>query len=203
MSEARIGRVVVAALHQALGDQLPLRLEFYEHYLRPMRLREGNVGAASFLAALSFLRHEDDAWEPVMTGAGRLAADWTFASMTRVRRGWYRRLPARWRARIALRLSRDLAADTVPGSRARVVSARGGSRLQITGSAFCDVRETSETPMCGFYGAVVERFCERLDVAGCVRWQACRAMGQPACVLELVLRPEPARERAGPVDLRA
>ena len=63
MGESRIGRVVVASLHQALADHLPTRLEFYESYLRPLRMRAGAVGVASFSAALSFLKHEDAAWD--------------------------------------------------------------------------------------------------------------------------------------------
>ena len=33
MSESRIGRVLVASLHQAIADLLPTRLEFYENWL--------------------------------------------------------------------------------------------------------------------------------------------------------------------------
>src|SRR5262249_8459046 len=39
MSEARIGRVLVASLHQAIADLLPTRLEFYENWLNVAGLR--------------------------------------------------------------------------------------------------------------------------------------------------------------------
>ena len=61
MREPRIGRLVIAALHQAIAEALPLRLEFYENWLKPLGLlKEGkHIGPAPFSAALSFLRRED------------------------------------------------------------------------------------------------------------------------------------------------
>jgi hypothetical protein len=183
MSEPRISRVVVGALHQALSDQLPLRLDFYEEYLRPMRLREGRIGAASFLAALSFLRREGSAWEPVMVRAGRHAADWVFDGLSPLQRAWRRHLPVGWRFRTAVRLVRDLVVDTMPRSGAKFVIHRRRGRLDIRGSAFCDVRERATSPMCRFYGAALERFCELLDVDVRIMWEGCRAMGDDHCAL--------------------
>jgi bacteriochlorophyll 4-vinyl reductase len=191
MSEPRIGRVVVASLHQALADCLPLRLEFYEDYLRPMRLREGRVGAASFLAALSFLRRDGEAWAPVMAKAGRHAADWELAAMSPLRRAWYRRLPAPLRLRAVLRLAKALVADTMPASRATSSVSAGTGRLEIVQSAFCDVREPAPAPLCHFYLAALERLAELLAVDARVTWHACRAMGAAACNLEIAtVRPE-------------
>ena len=61
MREPRIGRLVIAALHQAIAEALPLRLEFYENWLKPLGLlKEGkHIGPAPLSAALSFLRRED------------------------------------------------------------------------------------------------------------------------------------------------
>jgi hypothetical protein len=39
MTESRIGRVLVASLHQAIADLLPTRLEFYENWLNVAGLR--------------------------------------------------------------------------------------------------------------------------------------------------------------------
>jgi hypothetical protein len=183
MSEPRISRVVVGALHQSLSDHLPLRLDFYEEYLRPMRLREGRIGAASFLAALSFLRLEGSAWDPVMVRAGRHAADWVFDGLSPVQRTWYRHLPARWRFRNGVHLARDLVVDTMPKSRARLSIRRRHGRLEIRGSPFCEVRERVSSPMCRFYAAALERFCELLDVDIRVKWEGCRAMGDDHCAL--------------------
>ena len=55
MSEPRIGRVLVASLHQAIADLLPTRLEFYENWLNVSGLREGTIGLAPLSAVLSFL----------------------------------------------------------------------------------------------------------------------------------------------------
>jgi hypothetical protein len=41
--DARIGRVLVASLHQSIGDVLPDRLEFYENWLTVPGLREGTI----------------------------------------------------------------------------------------------------------------------------------------------------------------
>jgi len=183
MSEPRIGRIVVASLHQALADCLPLRLEFYEDYLRPVRLREGRVGAASFLAALSFLRREGDAWASVMARAGRHAADWEVASLSPLRRAWYRHLPGALRLRAVLRLARHLVADTTPASRARSRVSGGAGRLEIVQSAFCDVREPAPAPLCHFYLAAVERLAELLGVDAGVTWHGCRATGNEVCDL--------------------
>jgi hypothetical protein len=183
MGELRVGRVVVGALHQALVDHLPLRIEFYEGYLRPMRLREGRVGAASFLAALSFLRREGDEWEAVMARAGRIAAEWTFDGLPNLQRYWVRRLPASWRARRALRLARELVAETIPASHATGTLSHGLGVLEIQGSAFCDARERARAPRCRFYGAALERFCGLLDMEVRVDWDGCRAMGHRSCSL--------------------
>ena len=64
MSEARIGRVLVASLHQAIADLLPTRLEFYENWLNVAGLREGTIGLAPLTAVLSFLRTEGQAYTP-------------------------------------------------------------------------------------------------------------------------------------------
>ena len=116
MTEARIGRVVVASLHEALAHQVPLRLEFYETYLRPMGMRAGTIGAASFTAALSFLRREPGgAYGPVVQQAGALAAEWTFANVPALRRTLWSRFPLGVRRRWALRLTARL----VDGTHAR------------------------------------------------------------------------------------
>ena len=61
MSEAGIGRVLVASLHQSIADILPTRLSFYENWLNAEGLREGTIGLAALYAVLSFLRQEGEA----------------------------------------------------------------------------------------------------------------------------------------------
>ena len=70
MSEARIGRVLVASLHQAIAEVLPNRLEFYENWLSTAGLREGTIGLAPLSAVLSFLRREGEAYNQITARAG-------------------------------------------------------------------------------------------------------------------------------------
>jgi bacteriochlorophyll 4-vinyl reductase len=187
MTEARIGRVVVAALHEALAHQLPLRIEFYETYLRPMGMRAGTIGAASFTAALSFLRREPGgAYEPVVRQAGALAAEWTFANVPALRRTLWSRFPLGVRRRRALRLTARLVDGTMRGARGRTVGARSSPTLAITGSPFCDLRQHADAPMCGFYTAALRYFFQRLDVPCDVDVVACQASGAARCELAVV-----------------
>ena len=66
MTEAGIGRLLVASLHQAIADLLPTRLEFYEAWLNPAGLREGRIGLAPLAAVLSFLRQEGEPYRLVV-----------------------------------------------------------------------------------------------------------------------------------------
>lgn len=185
MSEARIGRLVAAALHEAVADLLPLRLEFYETYLDPRRLRTGTIRVASFWAALSFLRREGDAYPRVVREAGRVAAAWTWNGVPAYRRGFWRRLPAASRARAALRLVRRLVTGTISTSRARSRVRGGVGRLVIEGSGFCDTRAAASEPLCGFYVAAIERLCEELAIDGRARVEQCRSLGADACTVVL------------------
>lgn len=183
MGEPRIGRVVAAALHQALADCLPLRLEHYETWIRPWDLRGGRVGVAPFAAALSFLRREDDVYPRVVERAGRYAADWTVAAIPAMKQAWARRLPSAWRLRWVLRTARDVVQETAATSRAAVAVTRGRGRIEITGSAFCDVRSPGPAPLCGFYAALVSRLAELVDLHVHVTTESCRATGAATCTL--------------------
>lgn len=183
MSEARIGRIAVGALHEALSDHLPLRVEFYESYLRPMGMRAGTIGLASFTAALSFLRNEGDAYEPVVRRAGTLAADWLFAGLPAPKRFFLRYLPRARRARSAMALTAHLAGLSVRGARGRVLDRRGRREVVIVGSPFCATRQRADAPLCGFYAAALQRFMERLEVPAGADLVRCRAVGDEVCVV--------------------
>src|SRR6266567_8564025 len=103
MAETRIGRVLVASLHQAIADLLPTRLEFYENWLNVAGLREGTIGLAPLTAVLSFLRTEGAAYHLITARAGEYAAAWTFESVPSIERRVVRALPTPLRARAALR----------------------------------------------------------------------------------------------------
>ena len=79
MSEPRIGRLLVASLHQAIADVLPSRLEFYENWLSVSGLREGTMGLAPLFAVLSFLRTEGAGYDQITARA----ADYIRANITK------------------------------------------------------------------------------------------------------------------------
>jgi predicted hydrocarbon binding protein len=194
MSEARIGRVTSAAVHAAIAKHAPFRVQFYEQWLQPPRLRAGTVGMASFLAVLSFLREEGDLRERVVSDAGRLAADWTFAHASAWSRARWRWASKRARARIALKLTHRLAVETAEGARAKVRWSGGRANLQVDGSPFCTVRTLADAPLCGYYAAALERFCEQLGLAAAVGHEQCRGMGAECCVVVL----DPTAREAAP-----
>ena len=91
MSEPKIGRVLVASLHQAIHDLMPTRREFYEDWLSARRIREGELGRARVAAVISFLREEGEGYSAVVDRAGRYAVDWTVGNLPTVERLMLRR----------------------------------------------------------------------------------------------------------------
>ena len=175
MSEPRIGRVLVASLHQSIADLLPNRLEFYENWLSVSGLRDGTIGLAPLSAVLSFLRAEGDAYNSITERAGEYAAAWTIDNVGPFERRLIRALPSGLRARAALRTARGLVRATYPGSRAITRVRRGGASIDLRGSLFCEVREASMLPLCGFYAAAIKRVLGLLDVPNDVQVNECRA----------------------------
>jgi hypothetical protein len=199
MSEPRIGRVLVASLHQAIADVLPTRLEFYENWINITGLREGTIGLAPLSAVLSFLRTEGDAYKSITTRAGEYAGDWTVSTLTPLERRFIRALPASLRARAALRVARMLVRSTYPGSRAIVRLKGTAASIDLRGSLFCEVRETSMVPLCGFYAAAIGRVMQLFDIRADTSVTECRAGGgRKGCLLSVIVNPGPA-----PVDERA
>ena len=193
MSEARIGRVLVASLHQAIADLLPTRLEFYENWLNVAGLREGTIGLAPLTAVLSFLRTEGDAYNLITARAGEYAAAWTFENVSSLERRVIPALPVPLRARAALRVARQLIRATYPGSRALMKIRRGLVVIDLRGSLFCEVRETSMHPLCTFYASAIGGVLKLFDVAADARVTECRAAGSPrGCMLAVALPGRPA-----------
>lgn len=196
MSEARIGRVLTASLHQAISDLLPTRLEFYENWLHPSGLRGGTIGRASLTAVLSFLRHEDGAYMPTTERAGELAAQWTVDSLPGFRLAVTNALPVSLRARATLWIARRFVRATYGGSRASVSLRRGNGSVDITGSIFCDVREKADHPLCGFYAAAITRLLDMFAIEADACVSSCRANGGANCRIAVVVRG--ARVKDGP-----
>lgn len=187
MTEARVGRLLGACLHQGILDELPERLDYYEVWLRPDALRDG-VGLAPITAVLGFLRTErDGGHDRVMARAGRLAADWTIDSLPAVRVRVVRALPRWVRARAAARVASAIVRDVLSTSRASTRVRRSQVQLSVTESLFCTVREPQAVPLCAFYSAVAARSFERFGLASEDRIDRCRAVAGGACVIRLDL----------------
>jgi hypothetical protein len=206
MSEPKIGRLLVASLHQAIAESMPLRLEFYENWLKPLGLlNQGRViGAASFSAALSFLRREEppESYHEITRRAGELASLWTYDALSWSRRRWIRMLPTRMRLRAAIRVAREITRAVYPGSRVVYRMTREGASIEVRGSIFCQVREPVDRPLCGFYEGVVVKLMELFAIRGIVRLSRCRAAGGNACQMTMLWQAgspaeEKPRERTG------
>jgi predicted hydrocarbon binding protein len=188
MSEAGIGRVLVASLHQGIADILPTRLSFYENWLNAEGLREGTIGLAPLYAVLSFLRQEGDAYQIITARAGEYAADWTVESLPPARRALIKAAPAWLRSRMILRLATQLVRDSYRGNRAITRLKRGAGRVEVRASVFCTVREPAAYPLCGFYAAALTRLMTLFSLSADADVVTCRGTGEPTCVIQLALR---------------
>ena len=185
MTEARVGRLLSACLHQAIMDMLPQRLEFYEHWLNSEGLRDGSIGIGPITAVLGFLRTEGDGYDRVVSRAGRLAAEWTIASLPAVRRRSIAWLPTRFRAWAALRVAAGIVRDISANSKASVRVRRRAAKFSINSSLFCSVREAQQLPLCGFYAAVATECLARLGVPARSRVEQCRAVQGGTCTVAI------------------
>jgi len=191
MRDAGIGRVLVAALHQGIADELPDRLEFYENWLNAEGLRNGTIGLAPLAAVLGFLRTEGEAYDAVTRRAGEYAAEWIIEDLP----PGYRRLisasPAFLRRTLAMRVARSLVQRAYSGSRATARIKNGRGELDIRSSIFCTVRGRYERPLCVFYAAAVARVLRLLDVEAAAAVTSCQAEGDRICHVDVQLGPEP------------
>jgi hypothetical protein len=197
MTEARIGRLLAACLHQAIADCLPQRLDFYEEWLTSGGLRDGSIGLAPITAVLGFLRTEGQAYDAVVQRAGQLAAEWTRLSYPSMRRRAALWLPRGLRARAALGVAATLVRSISSSSRASSHVHRNQARLEIRSSLFCAVRDTSPVPLCGFYLSMTIETLRQFGILSTGRVEACHASGAGSCVIAIelagaVLAAEPA-----------
>lgn len=193
MSEPRIGRVLVASLHQSIADLLPTRLEFYENWINVVGLREGTIGLAPLSAVLSFLRMEGPAYALITARAGEYAGEWTVNTLPPLEQRLIRRLPASLRTRAALRVARGFVRTTYPGSRAIVRLKGSVGSVDLRGSLFCEVREVPAAPLCGFYASAISRILSLFDIHASTAVTECRAGGgRKGCLLSVIVNPSPA-----------
>jgi len=122
--------------------------------------------------------------------AGEYAAAWTYENVPTYERRFVRALPAGLRARAALRTARALVRATYPSSRAITKMKRGVITVDLRGSLFCEVREASMEPLCGFYAAAIGGVLRLFDVTADARVSECRAAAAGAsrgCVLSVTV----------------
>jgi predicted hydrocarbon binding protein len=112
-----------------------------------------------------------------------LAADWRADTLHWSGRRWATVLPEPWRVRSALRASRRISRAAYPNTRLRCRVRAGDARVEITRSAFCQVRETVDRPLCTFYAGLVRRLMASYGLAATVRLEKCLATGGKVCVL--------------------
>jgi len=186
MTEARIGRLLAACLHQAISDLVPMRLEFYEVWLRSEGMRDGSIGLAPMTAVLGFLRTEPE-YHEIVTRAGQLAAQWTIDSMTPIRRRAIAWLPPALRARAVLRLSMGIVRHVCSSSRTSMKLKRGRAVVEVKRSLFCMVRNPQQQPMCRFYTASTVAALELFGLPATATIERCLAVDGSLCVLAVDL----------------
>ena len=175
MTEARVGRLLAASLHQAIGDELPDRLEFYEVWLKSEGMRDGTIGLAPMIAVLGFLRTEE-AYDRVVARAGRLSAQWTILSMSPLQRRAIGLLPRSLRARAALWVATGIVRHISSASRVSARIRRGAASLDVKASLFCAVRDLHKLPLCGFYAGVAAESLATFGITARARVEHCRAV---------------------------
>ena len=195
MASTVIGRLLVASLHQAISEILPMRLEFYESWLSSKGFRAQKASLAGMRAVFSFLRQEGDAYHAVMRRTGEIAAVWQFEDLSPMRRAWLKALPRGLRFRAALRLARRLVAGAWTQTRTSRRWRRGVGTLTVRQSLFCDVRAATPDSLCDFYAAVTAASVDALGLRAGVRIDQCQARGDAGCVV--VVTPEERGSGAG------
>jgi bacteriochlorophyll 4-vinyl reductase len=191
MTDAGVGRLLVASLHQGIQEVLPTRLDFYESWLNPAGMRDGRIGLAPMAAVLSFLRQEGEQYDEIARRAGEHTAEWMVQAMAPFERRVAKALPPKLRLWYVMRLARRLVRQTYAGSRAIVRwRSRGVGAIDLRGSLFCQVREPWPQPLCEFYAAAVRRLLELFDLQISVQTDGCRATGAPRCLIALAPKME-------------
>jgi len=189
MTDAGVGRLLVASLHQGIADLLPTRLEFYEAWLNPAGLRDGRIGLAPLAAVLSFLRQEGEPYRLIVARAGEYSAEWTVAGLSPMMRAVIRAAPPAVRLRLVMRMARRMVRRTYGGSRALITWRKGRGAVDIRGSIFCEVRDRVEHPLCEFYASGIRRLMYLFDLDADVGTEQCRATGAGQCIMSVLVRP--------------
>jgi hypothetical protein len=150
MSDAAVGRLLVASLHQSIADLLPTRLEFYESWLNPGGLREGRIGLAPLAAVLSFLRLEGEPYHLITARAGEYTAEWAVSDLPAWRMRLIRAAPPAMRKRLVIGVAQWMVRSTYGDTNVRVRWRQWKAAVDLQASLFCEVREPVDHPLCEF-----------------------------------------------------
>ncbi len=185
MIGVEIGRVLVASMHQAIADELPTRVDFYDHWLGGQRMRDGSVGLAPMTAVLGFLRAEGEPYHAVMTRAGAYAADWTFDSLGALDRRFIQAQPRWWRMRSVLRLAaRTIRAGYEP-TKTKVRIRKNEASFEVRQSLFCRVRAPQGAALCDYHSALIVQMLRRFDLSSTVVIEQCTGTQGPHCLVAI------------------
>ena len=189
MTDAVVGRLLVASLHQGIADLLPTRLEFYEAWLNPGGLREGRIGLAPLAAVLSFLRLEGEPYHLITARAGEYAAEWTVADLSPLRKRIIHAMPPAIRKRLVVGVARWMVRSTYGATSVKVQWRQWRGAVDLRSSLFCEVRDPVAHPLCEFYAAALRRLMSLFNLDADVITDRCRATGAPHCAMSLIVRP--------------
>lgn len=193
MTDAAVGRLLVASLHQSIADLLPMRLEFYEAWLNPAGLREGRIGLAPLAAVLSFLRLEGEPYHLVAARAGEYTAEWTVGDLSPLRRRIILAAPPAIRKRLVVGVARWMVQSTYGATHVTVRWRQWRGAVDLRSSLFCEVRDKVNHPLCEFYAAAFRRLLTLFNLDGDVVTEQCRATGAAQCAMSVTLRPKAGR----------
>src|SRR4026207_2233079 len=157
MTDAAVGRLLVARLHQAIADLLPMRLEFYEAWLHPSGLREGRIGLAPLAAVLSSLRLEGAPYYLIAARAGEYTADWTVAEISPVRKKVMLAMSPAIRKRMVVSIAQWMAQSTYGDTNVKVQWRQWRGAVELKSSLFCEVRDRVESPLCESHARPLRR----------------------------------------------
>jgi hypothetical protein len=189
MSDAAVGRLLVASLHQSIADLLPTRLEFYESWLNPGGLREGRIGIAPLAAVLSFLRLEGEPYHLITARAGEYTAEWTVGGLPSWRVRLIHAAPPAVRKRLVIGIARWMVRSTYGDTNVRVQWRQWRASIDLRASLFCEVREPVDHPLCEFYASALRKLMALFELDADVITERCRATGAGQCAMSLVVRP--------------
>ena len=189
MRDAGIGRVLVAALHQGIADELPDRLEFYENWLNPQGLRNGTIGLAPLGARARIPAHGGRRVRSRDAPRGRIRGGLDVEELPPGYGGCIARVAALLRRTLAMRVARNLVQRPTAAAARRRASGGDAAKWKSAARFSAGVRGRSERPLCLFYAAAVARVLRLLEVEAAAAVTSCQAEGDRVCHVDVQLGP--------------